>query len=296
MKVLVTGGSGFVGREITRQLLAGGHEVRILARGKHAVSGTQESVRGSVLEPSTLKNACSGCDAVIHLVGIISEVREQTFERVHVDGTRNVVAAAIGSGIRRFVHMSALGTRPKAASRYHCSKWDAEELVRNSGLEWTIFRPSLIYGPGDGFVGLFARLSRWSPVLPVIGHGLGLLQPVPVAEVAHCFARALSTPGAAGQTLDLCGPEPLPFVAVLDAILAATGRRRWKVHLPLPVARLQARFLEFAFPRFLGTAPPLNRDQILMLGEDNVGDPTAAAELFGYEPAPFEGALRKLLK
>ncbi len=296
MKVLVTGSSGFVGREIIRQLIAGGHEVRGLARGRKPKTAQAEFMQGSVLEPATLKEACVGCDAVIHLVGIISEVREQTFERIHADGTRNVVAAATESGVRRFVHMSALGTRPGAASRYHRSKWAAEETVRGSGLDWTLFRPSLIYGPGDGFVSLFVRLSRWSPVLPVIGHGMGLLQPVPVEEVAHCFVGALSEPKSVGQTLDVCGPEPLPFVAVLDAILAATGRSRWKLHLPLPLARLQARALEFAFPALLGSAPPLNRDQILMLGEDNVGDAWTAAEMFGYQPAPFGETLRKLLK
>jgi uncharacterized protein YbjT (DUF2867 family) len=296
VKVLVTGGSGFVGREIVGQLLADGHQARVLARGMKPAVGHVEFVKGSVLEPASLGAACAGCDAVIHLVGIISEVGGQTYERVHTEGTTNLVAAAKGAGVGRFVQMSALGTRPNAVARYHRSKWLAEEAVRASGLAWTVFRPSLIYGPGDGFVNLFAQMSRWSPVLPVIGHGLGLLQPVPVAEVARCFVGALTEPRSVGRTLDVCGPEPLTFVAVLDEILAATRRRRWKLHLPLALARLQARLLEFVFPALLGQAPPLNRDQILMLDEDNVGDPWPAAELFGFIPAPFPESLRQLLK
>lgn len=296
MKVLVTGGSGFVGREVIRQLVSAGHVVRVLARGVKPAVERVEFVKGSVLDPASLGAACAGCETVIHLVGIISEVGEQTYERVHTEGTRHLLAAAKGAGVARFVHMSALGTRPNAVSRYHRSKWLAEEAVRASGLAGTVFRPSLIYGPGDGFVNLFARMSRWSPILPVIGHGLGLLQPVPVAEVARCFVGALMEPRSVGRTFDICGPEPLTFVAVLDEILAATHRRRWKLHLPLPLARLQARFLEFVFPALLGQAPPLNRDQILMLDEDNVGDPWPVAELFGYTPAPFPESLRQFLK
>lgn len=296
MKVLVTGGSGFVGREIVRQLLATGHSPRVLARGMKPADAAFETVRGSVLEPASLNAACSGCDAVIHLVGIISEVGEQTYERVHDEGTGNLLTAAKAAGVPRFVHMSALGTRPNAAARYHRSKWAAEERVRASGLAWTIFRPSLIYGPGDGFVNLFARLSRWSPALPVIGPGASLVQPVAVADVARCFVGALNEPAAVGRTFDLCGPDRLAFRKVLAEILRALGRRRALVSLPLPVARVQARLLEFVFPRLLRRAPPLNRDQIVMLGEDNVGDPAPAARLFGFSPAPFRESLGQSLK
>lgn len=296
MKVLVTGGSGFVGREIVRQLVAAGHAVRVLARGtKPAVNGV-ETVTGTVLRPESLPAACAGCDAVIHLVGIISEVGDQTFERVHTEGTRNLIAAARNAGIQRFVQMSALGTRPEAASRYHRSKWEAEQAVRSSGLAWTILRPSLVYGPGDGFVNLFVRMSRWSPVLPVIGSGQSLVQPVAVADVARCFVGALGEPGSVSQTFDVCGPDRLSFNAVLEEILAATGRRRLKLHLPLPLARFQAAVLEFVFPKLLGQAPPLNREQIVMLGEDNVGNPRPAAELFHFEPASFRPTLRAWLR
>jgi len=295
MNVLVSGGSGFVGREVVRQLVAAGHRVRVLSRGFRRLDPAVRSVRGSVLDPGCLPEACAGCDAVVHLVGIISEIGGQTFERVHVDGTRNILAAARAAGVPRFIHMSALGTRPDAVARYHRTKWAAEESVRASGLDWTLFRPSLVFGPGDHFVGLFARISRGSPVLPVMGDGQALLQPVAVDEVARCFVGALAEPRSIGRTFDLCGSERLSFDAVLDAILAATGRRRMKLHIPLPIARLQAAVMESVFPRILRRPSPLNRDQLLMLSEDNVGDPDPASQMFRYRPTGFRAGIRPLL-
>jgi len=242
-----------------------------------------------------MEGGLNGVEAVVHLVGIISEVGQNTFENVHTRGTENIVAATRAAGMKRFIHMSALGTRPNAASRYHQSKWAAEEIVRRSGLAWTIFRPSIIYGPCDGFVNLFARMSRFSPVLPVMGSGQSKLQPVPVEDVATCFVRALSEPHSIGQIYDLCGTEVFTLEQILDLILEVTARRRIKLHLPLWLARCQAAFLEFVFPRLLGQAPPLNRDQLIMLQEDNVGDPKPARELFGLKPVSFrEGIVRYL--
>lgn len=300
MKLLVTGATGFVGREILRQLRPLSHTVRILARDPRSPSARElaaecgaKTVAGDVSRPDSLAAAMAGVEGVIHLVGIISEVGERTFENVHARGTANVVGAAAAVGVRRFVHMSALGARPNAVSRYHQTKWAAEETVRGSGLDWTIFRPSLIYGPEDHFVNLFAALSRWSPVLPVMGRGRNLLQPISVEAVAQCFVGALTEPRSIGETYDLCGDERLTFVEVLDLILARAGRKRWKLHVPMALARLQAAFLECVFPSLFGQAPPLNRDQLLMLAEDNVGHPKPAQALFNLPPESFpEGVSR----
>jgi len=178
MKVFVTGASGFVGEEILQQLHQAGHSIRILARNPHSTQAQNLAAKygaklhpGNVLDAPSLKGSLTNIDAVIHLVGIISEIGSNTFENVHIGGTQNVVAAAQSAGVGRFIHMSALGTRPNAAACYHQSKWAAEQIVRNSGLDYTIFRPSIIYGPRDHFVNLFARLSRFSPILPVMGDG-----------------------------------------------------------------------------------------------------------------------------
>jgi uncharacterized protein YbjT (DUF2867 family) len=294
MKIFITGASGFVGHEVARQAYQAGHWLRILARDSRARTvrevvspNAAETYAGDVLNPSSLKGAFQGIDAVIHLVGIISEVGSSTFENVHTEGTRNLVSAAQRCGVKRFLHMSALGTRPQATSRYHQSKWAAEEIVRQSGLQYTIFRPSLIYGPRDHFVNLFSKIARISPVLPVMGSAHAHFQPVSVEVVATAFVRALSEPKSINQTFDLCGPETFTFPELLDQILAVTGRKRWKLQISLPLARLQAAFLEVLYGRILRKAPPLNRDQLIMLQEDNVGDHRKAEDLFGLTQPRF---------
>lgn len=302
MRVLVTGATGFVGAEVVRHLARSGHWVRAMARRaaktgelKLPGEGSVDFMAGNVLHPAEVVEAAEGMEAVVHLVGVIRELGENTFENAHIESTRHVIQACQSAGIKRCVHMSALGTRPSAAARYHQTKWMAEELVRASGLDWTILRPSLIYGPRDEFVNLFASISRWSPVLPVMGSGKARMQPLPVESVAHCFVEALTRPGSYRQTLDLCGPTPLTLIELLDTILRVLGRRRWKLRIPLSIARCQARFLEFVWPRLLGQAAPLNRDQLIMLQEDNTGDPDPAVRLLGMPCESFENGIRRFL-
>ena len=301
MRVLITGATGFVGRAVCEAVFREGHSVRRMARGSRSQSLEAQNdgidwVRGSVLCPNDLRQGMQGCDAVIHLVGIIGEIGDQTFERVHQEGTRRVLEAALTSGVRRIVHMSALGTRPEAASRYHQTKWAAEEAVRSSGLDWTVFRPSLIYGPGDGFVNLFAGMSRWSPVLPVIGRGTSLLQPVSVDCVARAFARALDSKAAVHQTYDLCGPDRLNLPQVLKTLLRITRRRRVILRIPRALAWYPTAVLEWVFPRVLRRPAPLSRDQILMLEEDNVGNPEAAERDFQIPVVPFAEGVGEFLR
>jgi uncharacterized protein YbjT (DUF2867 family) len=303
MRILVTGGTGFVGRAVLGQLHAEGHAVRLLVRhpGSAASRAAAELYgvdlhAGDVLQESTLAPACLGMDAVVHLVGIIAEYGTQSFENVHAKGTRNLVNAARSEGVRKFVHMSALGTRPGAASRYHQTKWAAEQSVRRGDMAWTIFRPSIIYGPGDGLVSMFERISRYSPVVPLVGSGRSQLQPVRVEEVATCFVRALAGPRAIAQTYDLCGPVPLTLREIIETMLRVTGRRRLIVRLPLGMMRLQAALIEGTYPKLFHRPPPLSRDQLVMIEEDNVGQPEAAMEDFDLTPVSFEAGLEAYLK
>jgi uncharacterized protein YbjT (DUF2867 family) len=295
-RVFVTGGTGFVGRAVIHALRAEGCAVRCLVRrgserDLHGL-GAIERIEGDVMSRQSLDHAMDGCDAVIHLVGIIREhpAIGVTFERVHTQGTINVLEAAAAVGARRYVHMSALGTRSGARSRYHQTKWAAEEAVRASPVPWTIFRPSIIYGRGDGFVSVLARMLQRLPVIPIIGAGRQRLQPVPVAHVAQGFVRALSIDASVKHTYDVGGPEPVTMVDLIDRVAAAMGRRRpIKAHVPLGLVRTVTRAL-YRFSDY-----PLTPDQLLMLEEENTCEPGPFYETFGLAPVPLDTGLAAML-
>jgi uncharacterized protein YbjT (DUF2867 family) len=295
MRVLVTGATGFVGREVVRELLERGHEVRALVRRRAARKrwngkGVEVFV-GDCLAPGTVTPAVAGCDAVIHLVGIIREFpgRGVTFERVHVQATKNLVDQAKALGVRRFLHMSALGARPGPADPYHVTNFQADEYVRASGLMYTIFRPSIIYGPRDRSINLFVRQIQRLGFLTIIGDGQYQLQPVPVGTVARAFALALELPGTENRVYDVGGPEPLTFDAIIDTIAGVLGRRVKKFHQPVwcmrVAAKLCGRFRWF----------PLTPGQLRMLLEGSTCDSTDFYRDFGLEPISFSEGLAEYL-
>ena len=235
-------------------------------------------------------------DAIIHLVGIIREFGQSTFENIHVHGTENVIKAAREHGAVRDIHMSALGTRADATSRYHKSKYAAEELVRQSGLNYTIFRPSLIFGPRDEFVNLFAKIARLSPIFPMMNYNQARFSPVSVEVVGRAFTAALTEPRSSGKTFDLCGMDTFEMPELLDRIFTVLGRKRLKVHIPFAVAKAQARVLEFVYLNLLRKPSPFSRDQLIMLCEDNTGDPNPANDLFRLPQIGFEEGIARYLK
>lgn len=295
MRVLVTGASGFVGNEVVKELLARGHEVQTLVRpGSEKKLKERERVKlfqGDCLHPDTLAPAVQGCDAVIHLVGIIREFpgRGITFERVHVQATKNVVDAAKAAGVRRYLHMSALGARPGPADPYHVTNFVADEYVMASGLSYTIFRPSIIYGPGDQSLNLFARQIRRLKFFPIIGDGNYQLQPVPVTTVAQAFALALELPRTENRIYEVGGPQPLTFNEIIDTLARVLKRRVRKIHQPVwcmyLAAKMCGRFRWF----------PLTTGQLRMLLEGNTCDPTPFYQDFGLTPVSLEEGLARYL-
>lgn len=294
MKVFVTGGTGFVGREVLRQLLAAGHQpvclVRAGSEGK-LPKGAGLSIRlGDVTDPASLEGALQGCQAVIHLVGIIREFPERgvTFDRLHRQATANLVAAAEAQEVVRFIHMSSNGAGEKASTGYYRSKWQAEEVLRKSGLSWTIFRPSVIFGAEDDFCNRLAELIRLLPVVPVIGDGRYRIAPVAVEDVAAGFVAALRLPASAGRIYPVCGSDCYTFDELLDQIGRALGRSRVsKAHHPLFLVKPLVASLQF-LPAF-----PLTSDQLTMLLAGNVCDPQPWIEEFGIEPQPFTEAISR---
>ncbi len=281
MKIFISGGTGFVGEHLCRTLHQHGHKLRLLVhRRENAVQSEVEYVVGDVTRPESFAEGVRGCDAVINLVGIIREfpVRQVTFEKLHVQATAHLLAATTGAGISRYLQMSALGARPVAVSTYHMTKWRAEELVRNSSLEWTIFRPSLIFGPHDAFINMLAAQLRLAPVMPVIGSGNYRLQPIHADDVARCFSLALEKPETIGQTYELCGKDRLSYEELLDVIAAALGRSRpFKPHLPLGLMKFVIPIMQ-EIPQF-----PITMDQLHMLLEENIGG-SEWQQIFGFEP------------
>ena len=290
MKVFVTGGTGFVGNEVVRQLVAQGHEVAALVRsgseGKLDM-GTSDQVQihpGDVTEPDSLPRAMQGCDAAIHLVGIIREFPDKgvTFKRLHVEGSRHVIDAAVYQGIKRFLHMSANGVCLEATTDYHQSKWQAEQFLRDAALDWTIFRPSLIFGRGGEFVEMLADLIRKLPVVPVIGDGQYRIQPVSVHQVAETYVKALALPEATEQIYHLGGSASYSYDEILDLTGKALGKDKvHKIHQPVFMVKPFVKLLE-GFEKF-----PLTQDQLAMLLEGNECDIQNWSETFSIQPISY---------
>ncbi len=289
MRVLITGGSGFVGRALVRQLAADGHEVFAGSRGGQSVEGAQGvpldvTDFGSVLRATETVQP----QAVAHLVGIIAESGAHTFEAVHVAGTRHLLAAAPRGA--RYLHMSALGAKLGSASGYFDSKARAEGLVWDSGLNATVFRPSLIFGVGDDFFGnVLKNLVGAAPLVPVIGDGHFPFRPVSVEDVARAFAGALNKPETAGATYDLTGPDEYSFEELLRLELDALGQDKPLLHVPLWAMNLAVPLMQVL------PTPPITRDQYLMLLAGNTADPQPAQRVFDLPMHHLKPALPKIL-
>jgi len=294
VKILVTGGTGYVGPKVVHALRARDHAVRALVRDRGR-AGTLESwgcelVYGDITDPETVRSAVEGVECVVHLVAIIKG-KPADFERVMAQGTRDLVAAAEAAGARRFVLMSALGSSEKNRDLvpYFRAKWDMEQAVLASPLEHVIFRPSFVFGSDGGVLPMFMRQVRWSPVTPVVGPGTGRLQPIWVDDVAAFFAESVSAAAAEGQTFELGGPDAVTWNELFDRIRKVLGARRATLHVPVGVMRFGATLtdrLPFA---------PITRDQlkILVEGGDQVCDPTPAIQALGVTPIGLDEQLRR---
>ena len=293
MNVVVTGATGFVGTHVVHALRARDLPVRALVRdrrrGSRLAARGVELVEGDVTDPTSLRAALAGTDAVIHLVAIIKG-RPADFDRIMAQGTRNVAAAAKEAGVGRFVLASALGLdeRTKDAVPYYRAKWEMEQAVRDSGLEYVILRPSFVFAKDGGVLPTFVRLARFSPVTPIIGPGTQRLQPIWIDDMAECYALSLELPEAAGRTFEVGGPDAPTWNEFWARLKRVLGARRPSIHLPFGVMRVQAALTE----RLPGA--PVTRDQLTMLalGDNAVGSPDAV-ETFEIPLVPLDEQLRR---
>jgi nucleoside-diphosphate-sugar epimerase len=292
-EVLVTGGTGFLGKAVCRALIARGYLPRLLVRiGSEGaipddIRRRSRVTPGDITNRESVENAAQSTNAIVHLAGIIREVpgKDITFGRVHEEGTRNAVHAAKLWRIPRFVQISALGAAPDSTGRYFDSKGKAEEIVRQSGLAWTIFRPSGIFGPGDRFIGEIGKALRRTPVLPVPGDGEFFLQPVFVGDVVKGIVDCLARPDTEGTAFDVGGPERYTYNELVDRIAAAAGVRARKVRVSVPQIRRATRFFS-RHKKF-----PLTADMLDVLLAGYICDSGPYYSAFGLTPIPLSGYL-----
>ena len=297
--ILVTGASGFVGTYTLPALLAAGHRVValvrtptsgevILGRLDAAQRGHVELRTGDVTRPETLPAALAGIAVVVHLVAIPRDFRGGADLRIiNTEGTRAVVEAMKSAGVRRLIHMGAMGVADDPDLHYASSKAKAEALVEASGLDWTILRPSLQFGPGDGFFNIIADLARLSPgVIPVPGRGDSRFQPIHVEDVARVVTDSVADPGTIGASLDLGGPRYWTYREITEEVLRALGKRRLIVPMPVPLIRLVAGTSELVRLPF-----PVATDQLRQLRLDNIGPLDLIPTRFGWTPRDMAGSL-----
>ena len=293
MKILVTGGTGVIGRPAVDRLVARGHSVRLLSRhAERDVAGWEEGVEswpGSVGDAATVEGAAGGCEAVLHIAGIVQEdPPEVTFAAINVEGTRRLVKEAERAGVRRFVYLSSLGA-DEGASDYHLSKREAEEIVRGFAGEWLILRPGNVYGPGDAVISTLLQMVRTLPAIPTVGLGEQPFQPVHADDLAEAIVRAFDEGAPSGEALELAGEEVTSTREVLEMLREITGRNPASV--PLPGAVLEG---GIGLARMAGFDLPISEDVLTMLGEENIiraGRVNALTEVFGVRPIPLREGL-----
>jgi uncharacterized protein YbjT (DUF2867 family) len=281
--VLVIGGGGFVGSHVVSRLVERGLRVTVpvrrRARARHLILlPTIDVVEADVHDDAVLSRLTQDQDAVINLVGILQGSRGTPygpeFAQAHVELPRRIVAACGTAGVQRYLHMSALGADPRGPSMYQRSKGDGEALVRASRLDWTIFQPSVVFGPEDKFLNMFAQLARFFPVLPVGGAEVRF-QPIWVGDVADAFCNALGNHETFGRAYELAGPRIYTLRELVEFAARASGHPRPVINLPGAAARLQAMMMEFA-----PGEPLMSRDNLDSMKVDNI------ASRQPFEPAP----------
>jgi NADH dehydrogenase len=292
MKVFITGGTGFVGNHVIDALLEKGHQVRVLVRpqsvDKLKRAKETETVFGEATELSDLIKGALDCDAIIHLIGIIREFPKRgiTFHLLHTQVTSNIIYAAKETGISRLLHMSALGARPDGPTAYLRTKFEAQELVLKSGLEYTIFRPSIIFGEGGEAIRMFADMVQ-RRVVPIVGNGKYRYQPINVKTVAQSFERALYLEETKCNIFDLGGPEEVSYNNIMDTIARVMKKKIFKIHIPVFPLRILTSILQ-RFPDY-----PLTTEQITMLLEGSTCNTKPFYETFGLTPIFLERTIQE---
>jgi len=297
MKIFLTGSTGFVGKQLLKDLINNNYHVKCLVRHKsekkiqHLLNKKTEIVYGDITKPDSLNTALKDCDIVINIVGIIREFPKKgiTFEKLHYEGTANLVKASQSHGIKKFIQMSALGARHDARTKYQQTKYRAEECVKKSGIDYTIFRPSIIFGKEDKFVNVFANMLETKQFVPVIGNGKYKMQPVALENVTQAFTISVERSNTNRKIFEVGGPEKIEFNKIIDIIGSVLHLQPYKLHVPVWLMTSMA----YIFDRL--SFFPVTREQIIMLIESNTCNEKPFFDQFGIEPVYFQNGITKYL-
>ncbi len=290
MKVAVTGGTGFIGQAFLSSWSRQGppDEVRIVSRHppRLPLPSFARWHPGNVMDRGSLETVFDGVDTVLHLTGILAETKTQSYEAVHVDGTRNVLEAAKAGRVSRIVYLSAIGASRTARSRYHRTKAEAEDLLKASGIDVTIFRPSVVFGKEDKFLNLFVGMGRTFHVLPLIGDGTNRVHPVWVNDLVESVLEALSQPEPVGRTYQMGGSRIYTYRELMETLKRSLRLHAMVLPQPETLLRVMAGMQEALLP-----VPFLTREMVTMALEDNVADPNDLVVSFRKSPCPVEAYL-----
>jgi uncharacterized protein YbjT (DUF2867 family) len=288
--ILITGASGFVASHLIPQLRKSGQSLRCLvtneAEGTRIKAPGAELAIGNVTNPASLRTAAEGVDTIIHLVAVIRELKNATFESINVIGTKNMIEAAKAAGVKRFIHMGALGATPDPKYKYLHSKWLGMEAVKNSGLEFSILQPSVMFGEGAGFIASLVRSVHLAPfIVPIAGDGKSKLQPIWVGDVASCVMKLVAGEKI-GRGIEIGGPEIMTYEAMMDEILKAMGEKRTKIHVPRWLMRPGVAVMDA-----LLSNPPITMVEFNSMEIPNITDPDSVEKEFGFKPMPLRDGL-----
>ncbi len=300
--IFIAGATGFVGRHLLEALKKSGRQVRCLVRtpdkGERVRALGFEAVPGEISDAVAMRNALEGVETVVHLVGIIEEKKGATFQAIHVHGTETLVREAQGAEVGHFIYQSALGADAHSRFAYLRTKGEAEAIVADSGMPYTIFKPSLIIGPKDGFTERMKQLLSVGPVVPVPGDGKARFQPLYIDDWVRCFQQCLEPEFPRNRTFELGGPEQLSYNEILRELMAVLGMDKPIVHMPMGLTRLSLPFMGVvqSLAAALGREVPAVTGELLsLLSVDNICALDSVERVFGFSPMRFSDALRKFL-
>lgn len=289
--ILITGATGYIGRHLVARLVAQGERPRCLVREMNRArrllpADKVELVQGATTSPASLDAAVQGVDTIVHAAFLTADRKQSagnSYEKTNVQGTANLIKAAKKAGVKRVIEMSGLGTRPDKPGSYMQGRYLAEKMLKESGLDWTIIQPSVVFGKNAPFIKGLADLIRTSPVIPLIGGGKVKFQPIWVEDVVTVIIRVLEDPlNTTNKTYTIGGPAYCSFTQMIDALLQAMHKQRIKVPVPTPLVCAGAVVMEAVLPK-----PPLTKAAMTLFTFDNTTDLKSVERDFGFTPMSF---------